>query len=111
MTSIYQPSIGEVYPPDDRYIQAIDWRGLPAQWPVCTPAIDWGGMARLAVQERIWPLWRLHAMVCQYGGWYWWGNGQLGGSGPLHGQIGGSKPQLAILVGQYHHTGMVYTLE
>jgi hypothetical protein len=46
-------------------------------------------------------------MVGQYGGWCWWGNGQLGGSGLLHGQIGGSKPQLAILAGQYHHTWLM----
>jgi hypothetical protein len=60
-------------------------------------------MAWLAVQKHIWPHWRFHATVGQYGGWCWWGNGQLGGSGPLHGQIGGSKPQLTILAGQYHH--------
>jgi hypothetical protein len=65
-------------------------------------------MAWLAVQERIWPLWRFHATVGQYGGWCWWGNGQLGGSGPLHGQIGGSKPQLAILAGQYHHNNALF---
>jgi hypothetical protein len=102
MAGMYQPSIREVTP-NGRYVPAIDWRGLPARWPVCTPAIDWGGMAWLAVQERIWPLWQFHATVGQYGGWCWWGNAQLGGSGPLHGQIGGSKPQLAILAGQYHH--------
>jgi hypothetical protein len=47
-------------------------------------------------------------MVGQYGGWCWWGNGQLGGSGLLHGQIGGSKPQLAILAGQYHHNTLIH---
>jgi hypothetical protein len=67
-------------------------------------------MARLAVQERIWPLWRFHATVGQYGGWFWWENGQLGGSGPLHGQIGVSKPQLAILAGQYHHSLSNFTV-
>jgi hypothetical protein len=68
MTGIYRLLIGEVSPPNDRYVPAIDWRGLPAQWPVCTPAIDWGGMAWLAVQEGIWPLWLFHVTVGKYGG-------------------------------------------
>jgi hypothetical protein len=45
MAGMYRPSIREVTP-NGRYVLAIDWRGLPAQWPVCTPAIDWGGITR-----------------------------------------------------------------
>jgi hypothetical protein len=40
MANMYRPSIREVSLPDGQYVPANNQGGFPAQWPVCTPAID-----------------------------------------------------------------------
>jgi pyruvate/2-oxoacid:ferredoxin oxidoreductase beta subunit len=91
MAGIYQPSIREVSLPNGRYVPAIDQGGhhkalpgcgrtpackgcaLVRAWALCIkevgPKMQAVDLAWMAVQEHLWPLWRFHAIIGQYGGW------------------------------------------
>jgi hypothetical protein len=56
---MYRPTIMEVSPPDSRYVPANNQGDLPAQWLVCTPAID---LLWLATYLWHWPVWRLKSI-------------------------------------------------
>jgi hypothetical protein len=87
--SIYRPLIREVSLPNGRYVPAINQGGRRTALPGCgrTPACKGCNLVRawalhikeegpkmqavylawMAVQERLWPLWRFHAIIGQYG--------------------------------------------